>query len=82
MLRKNTQKKQPNGTVIQNGTVQSKYLLIIQKTINFHSIFHSIFRYFFAQFKNIRVFFHPIYFFSTLFYPNFFVSTLDNRDFV
>jgi len=60
MLRKNTQKKQPNGTVIQNGTVQSKYSSIIQKNTQFSLNFRSIFRYFFAQFKNIRPFFTPI----------------------
>ena len=41
------------------------------KNTQFSFKFHSIFRYFFAQFQLNSGVFSPNFFFSTLFYPNF-----------
>ena len=71
MLRKNTQKKQPKWDSYPEWDSLIRIFIDYSKTTQFSFKFHSIFRYFFAQFKKIRVFFYPIFFFDP-FLPQFF----------
>ena len=59
--------------VIKGGDSLIKIFIDYSKNTQFSLNFRSIFTHFFAQFKNIRVFFHPIYFFRPFFTPIFFV---------